>query len=246
MGIFDDFTPNPDAKAPEYELMAEGTYEFEVESIDGDKAVLKDTKSGKTMWQFFNFDDTEARLQKAFGDFKVGAKAELAVKHSVSKKDDKTYANIVLPFILPAPGSYRVKITKAEMTKTQKGNDMLVLDLLLGDNKNTVKYRWVKPNAASSDMARAMSEVNMNEMLDSFEKIDASKNEPSQWVGAVGGAIVGIENREYDGKMMEFAVVKKWLGVEGQRALPAWGGTATPAEETGTAIEDDCIPDFGL
>lgn len=242
MGLFDDHAPDPDATST-FEPMDEGVYNFKIESI-GDNAVLVDTKTGKKIWQRM-FENTEAQLIKAFGtEDLIGATAELEVKHTVSKRDDNTYANVQLPFLLPEPGNYRVRIKEVVegMTKKTPKRKMATVTLELSGSTNTVRYWVVVANSDDDQDTKNMFDGMVNSFMNSFDGMTI-KTPTSKWVGKVAGAKIGHETSVSGGETYENAVVKKWLALDEQRDLPAWGGGAA-TETASVAKEDDIDEDF--
>jgi len=239
MGLFDDYTPNPEAKST-FEKMDEGVYTFKIKSIDNEKAMLEDVATGSTIRQQM-FEQTEGQLHKAFGtENLLGATAKLEVKHSADGK----YANVVLPFLLPEPGEYRVRIkeVKEGFTKKTPQRKMATITLELSGSKNLVKHWMVIPNSDDDEQTKNMFNGMINAFMDSFDGVSFSINTPL-WIGKVGAARIGNETTTYEGELRENAVVKKWLPLDEQRDLPAWGGGVAKAEvETGTPIESDFIP----
>jgi len=242
-GLFDDYVPNPEAKST-FEKMDEGKYTFKIESIDGEKIMLMNVSTGKTIRQQ-NWEQTEAQLIKAFGTDKlIGATAELEVKHSKCGQ----YANIVLPYTLPEPGNYRVRIKEVVegLTKKHPKRKMATITLELSGSTTTVRHWMVIPNSDDTEDNKNMFNGMINSFMNSFDGVSFSVP-VALWTGKVAGAKIGHETSTNDGKTYENAVIKKWLSLDEQRELPAWGGgvavePAGPTLDNDETVDDDSIP----
>lgn len=234
--IFDNYTPDAEAKST-FDSLDPGTYNFKIKSMDGHNCVLTDTASGKSQWVKI-FDGTEDQLRKVFDladNIWEGKTATLEVYTNKAG-----YATVKLPYILPEPGNYRVKIKEVTASKNKNMNDMLTVVLELSGSTQTVRHWLTIPKDTEDQQTKDMRWGIINSFLDSFEGLDFTVDQ-NLWAGRVAGAKIGHQTGEYQGKPTENAVVKKWLAIDEQRNLPAWGGGAAQ-EATDTSLDDDFVP----
>jgi len=233
--IFDNYTPDAEAKAT-FESLQPGTYDFKINKMDGNNCVLQDIASSKTLWVKI-FDGTEDQLRKVFDltdGIWEGKTASLEVYTNKAG-----YATARLPYILPEPGNYRVKIKEVSAGKNKNLNDMLTVILELSGTSQTVRHWLTLPKDTETQEMKDMRWGIINNFLNSFDGLDFSVSQ-NLWVGKVAGAKIGHQTGEHKGRPTENAVVKRWLPIDEQRNLPAWGGGAA-AEPT---LQDDLDGDF--
>lgn len=235
--IFDNYTPDKEAKST-FDSLEAGTYTFKIKSMDGQNCILTEVESNKQLWVKI-FETTEDQLRKVFDlsdNVWEGKTAELEVY--INKGG---YATVKLPYALPEPGNYRIKIKEVVAGKNKNMNDMLTITLELSGATQTVKHWLTLPKDNDDEQRKNMFWGMINGFFDSFEGLDFSIAQ-ELWVGKVSGAKIGHQTGTYQGKPVENAVIKKWLSIEEQRNLPAWGGGAAKEPTLQDSLDEDEIP----
>lgn len=135
-------------------------------------------------------------------------------------------------------GDHRVRIAKAEETKSKNGNDMVVLTLDVSGHSGSLWYYLVfMPDNPS------MTNQKLGQIFDSFGIAQNDMN-INNWVGKVGGA--RIKNELYNGE--NSAKVSYFLSRSKVDKLPAWQDSPGKASVTGGGAgfveipSDDSLP----
>ena len=146
----------------------------------------------------------------------------------------------------PLPvGDYRIRIQKAELAKSQKGRDMLVLVFEVSGQKSKLFHRITfledRPDITNR---------NLTQFFDAFPGITDGDFNTANWVGKVGACHTKMG--EYNGEPK--SEIHYFIHRDKQGSLPAWvepeGGSkemlgavpnSTPASG---AISDDELPPF--
>lgn len=138
--------------------------------------------------------------------------------------------------IIPV-GDYRVRIAKAEETKSRNNNDMIVLTLDVSGHSSSLWYYLVfMPDNAK------MTNQKLGQIFDSFGITPGDMN-IQNWLGKVGGARVAHE--PYNGE--NTAKVKYFLSRNKVDKLPDWQEPAGKASVTGgdnsfATVSDEDLP----
>ena len=137
--------------------------------------------------------------------------------------------------IIPA-GDHRVRIAKAEETKSKNGNDMIVLTLDVSGHSSSLWFYLVfMPDNPQITNSR------LGQIFDSFG-INPGDMNINGWVGKVGAC--RVKHETYNGE--NTAKVNYFLSKTKQENLPAWSEPAGKASVTGNAnyveIGSDDLP----
>jgi hypothetical protein len=156
-------------------------------------------------------------------------------------------------FAMPEPGKYRVRFSevKIEPVTLSSGETVNVLKTKLdmsGSTSNIFHDVWLQSGmkvskAGNSYDAGEFTSRALKQIYNSFAKVEDGEKDLGKWVGAVGAADIAIKGYVKkdgtDGKKVE---VKRWLPLDEQDELPAWGVTQTVEEKVADAVGDDTIP----
>lgn len=139
--------------------------------------------------------------------------------------------------IIPV-GDHRVRIAKAEETKSKNGNDMVVLTLDVSGHSGSLWYYLV----FMPDNPR-MTNQKLGQIFDSFG-ITPNDLNVNNWVGKVGGA--RVKHEMYNGE--NSPKVSYFLSRSKVDKLPAWQDSPGKASVTGGGAgfveipSDDSLP----
>lgn len=114
--------------------------------------------------------------------------------------------------VLPE-GKYRVRIKSADKAVSQKGNDMLVLQLEVSGS-STILFHYIVFMDDRPEITNRM----LTQFFDSFSGIPEGDFNMTNWVGKVGAVKTKLE--EYDGQMR--AKISYFISADKQDDLPAW------------------------